>query len=50
MDDALEKIQRRYERNRKIILEWEQSDLQESFLNSITSLFDPHSSFRPHIL
>jgi carboxyl-terminal processing protease len=45
MVDALEKIQRRYERNRKIILEWEQSDLQESFLNSITSLFDPHSSF-----
>lgn len=45
MVNALEKIQRRYERNRKIILEWEQSDLQESFINSITSLFDPHSSF-----
>ena len=45
MREAKKKIARRYERNKNFILEWEKSDLQESFINSVTSVFDPHSSF-----
>ncbi|MFW5873791.1 MAG: carboxy terminal-processing peptidase [Verrucomicrobiota bacterium] len=45
LDKAREKIRRRYERNLSITLDREPADVQESFINAMTQLFDPHSSF-----
>ena len=45
LDSAREKIRRRYERNLSYIKNREAADIQESFINSMTQLFDPHSSF-----
>ena len=40
-----EKIKRRYQRNLKILEDQEISDIQELFINALTRVFDPHSSF-----
>lgn len=45
LDDAREKIHRRYERNLGYTLDREPAEAQEAFVNSMTQLFDPHSSF-----
>lgn len=45
LDAAREKIRRRYERNLSYTIDREAADVQESFINSMTQLFDPHSSF-----
>jgi len=45
LDAAREKIRRRYERNLTYIVDREAAEVQESFINSMTQLFDPHSSF-----
>ncbi|MEM8867973.1 MAG: carboxy terminal-processing peptidase, partial [Verrucomicrobiota bacterium] len=43
--EAKTKIRRRYERNLSYTLDREAAEVQESFINSMTQLFDPHSSF-----
>ena len=45
LDEAREKIRRRYERNLTYIVDREAAEVQESFINAMTQLFDPHSSF-----
>ncbi len=45
LDAAREKIRRRYERNLSYIVDREAAEVQESFINAMTQLFDPHSSF-----
>jgi carboxyl-terminal processing protease len=45
LDMAREKIRRRYERNLNFIADREAAEVQESFINAMTQLFDPHSSF-----
>ena len=45
LDQAREKIRRRYERNLGYTLAREAAEAQESFINSMTQLFDPHSTF-----
>ncbi len=45
LDEARKKIRRRYERNLLIVQDREAAEVQESFINSMTQLFDPHSSF-----
>jgi carboxyl-terminal processing protease len=45
LDQAREKIHRRYERNLTYIVDREAPEVQESFINAMTELFDPHSSF-----
>lgn len=45
LDEAREKIRRRYERNLTYIMDREAPEVQESFINAMTELFDPHSSF-----
>ena len=45
LDEAREKIRRRYERNLSYIVDREAAEVQESFINAMTQLFDPHSSF-----
>lgn len=45
LDEAREKIRRRYERNLSFTVAREAAEVQESFINSMTQLFDPHSSF-----
>ena len=45
LDEAREKIRRRYERNLGYTMEREAAEVQESFINAMTELFDPHSSF-----
>ena len=45
LDEARKKIRRRYERNLSYTMNREAVDIQESFINSMTKLFDPHSSF-----
>lgn len=45
LDAAREKIRRRYQRNLSYTINREAVDVQESFINSMTQLFDPHSSF-----
>ena len=44
-NDAIDKLKRRYKRNLNFIKNKEVSDIQEMFINSITQVFDPHSSF-----
>lgn len=43
--EAREKINRRYARNLKYTVEREAAEVQESFVNAMTQLFDPHSTF-----
>ena len=45
LDEAREKIRRRYERNLSHTVEREAAEVQESFINAMTQLFDPHSTF-----
>ena len=45
LDEARAKLKRRYERNRTHTLEREAPEVQEAFINAMTQLFDPHSSF-----
>jgi len=45
LDEAREKIRRRYERNLGYTLDREPAEVQESFINAMTQLFDPHSTF-----
>jgi len=45
LDATREKIRRRYERNLTYIVDREAAEVQESFINAMTQLFDPHSSF-----
>ncbi|MDA0346064.1 MAG: carboxy terminal-processing peptidase [Verrucomicrobia bacterium] len=43
--DAVETINKRYERLKKNLLDLESSDIQEIFLTTLTQMFDPHSTF-----
>ena len=45
LDEAREKIRRRYERNLGYTLDREPAEVQEVFINAMTQLFDPHSTF-----
>lgn len=45
LENACSKIQRRYDRNLNLALDREATDVQEVFINAMTRLFDPHSSF-----
>lgn len=45
LDAAREKIRRRYERNFNHTVTREEAEVQESFINAMTQLFDPHSTF-----
>jgi len=45
LDAAREKIRRRYERNLNHTVAREAPEVQESFINAMTQLFDPHSTF-----
>lgn len=45
LDEAREKIRRRYERQLGQTLDREAAEVQEVFINAMTQLFDPHSSF-----
>lgn len=45
MEKVREKLKRRYQRNLKILEDQEISDIQELFINALTRVFDPHSSF-----
>ena len=45
LDRAVEKIARRYERMGKFLDEIEIHNVQENFLTSLASLYDPHSNF-----
>lgn len=45
LDEAREKIRRRYERNRSHTVDREAAEVQEAFINAMTQLFDPHSTF-----
>lgn len=45
LDEAREKVHRRYERNLRHTVDREAAEVQEAFINAMTQLFDPHSSF-----
>ena len=45
MDEVIDKLRRRYNRNLGILEDREVSDIQETFINAMTHAFDPHSSF-----
>lgn len=45
LDAAREKIRRRFERNLNHTVAREAPEVQESFINAMTQLFDPHSTF-----
>jgi len=45
LEQAREKIRRRYARNLKYTVERQAAEVQESFINAMTQLFDPHSTF-----
>ncbi len=45
IDEAKERITKRYERQLRSIKEFGSSDVQEAFLTSLTHIFDPHSTF-----
>lgn len=45
IDEAKERIAKRYERQLRSIKEFGSSDVQEIFLSSLTHIFDPHSTF-----
>ena len=45
MNEVIEKLKRRFNRNLSILEDREVSDVQEVFINAMTHVFDPHSSF-----
>jgi len=45
LEEAKERIGKRYQRVRRSIYEFDSKDVQEVFLTSLTKMFDPHSSF-----
>jgi carboxyl-terminal processing protease len=45
ISEVIEKLKRRYNRNLRILEDREVSDVQEIFINAMTHVFDPHSSF-----
>lgn len=45
LDEARAKIRRRYERQLGQTMDREAAEVQEVFINAMTQLFDPHSSF-----
>ncbi len=45
IDEAKERITKRYERQLRSIKEFGSSDVQEAFFTSLTHIFDPHSTF-----
>lgn len=45
LEEAKTKIHRRYERRLGLIKQREAAEVQEAYVNSMTQLFDPHSSF-----
>ena len=45
LGEARAKLRRRYERNRAYTVDREAPEVQEAFINAMTQLFDPHSSF-----
>lgn len=45
LDAARQKLRRRYQRNLNHVQDREAADIQETFINAMTQLFDPHSSF-----
>lgn len=45
ISEVIEKLKRRYNRNLRILEDREVSDIQEIFINAMTHVFDPHSSF-----
>ena len=45
LDEAREKIRRRYERNLSHTIDREAAEVQEAYINAMTQLFDPHSTF-----
>ncbi|MBT6461976.1 MAG: carboxy terminal-processing peptidase [Opitutae bacterium] len=45
LEDAVKTIRRRFERWEKTLGEYEAWNVQEIFLTSLTSMFDPHSTF-----
>lgn len=45
IDAVIKKLKRRYLRNLKLLNERAVSDIQEIFINAMTHVFDPHSSF-----
>jgi len=44
-DEAKERVAKRYKRVLRSIYEFDEKDVQEIFLTSLTKMFDPHSSF-----
>lgn len=45
IEEAKEKIAKRYDRRRKLLEEFEIHNIQETFLSTLTTLYDPHSQF-----
>lgn len=45
MEEAKERIVKRYERMNRSIKEFDSKDVEEAFLTSLTQMFDPHSTF-----
>lgn len=45
LEQAVEKIGHRFERQRKFLNEFEPHNIQETFLTTLTELYDPHTSF-----
>ena len=45
LQQAKEKIGKRYERRRKFLQEFEIHNIQETFLSTLTTLYDPHTKF-----
>lgn len=45
IEDASKKLLRRYERNERIIEEFDTNDLQSAFLSAIGSQYDPHTVY-----
>ncbi|MGE4551114.1 MAG: carboxy terminal-processing peptidase, partial [Opitutales bacterium] len=45
LDEARDRLKRRYERWRKNIVDFEAADVQELYLTTLTQMFDPHSTF-----
>lgn len=45
LEQAKEKIAKRYDRRRKFLAEFEIHNIQETFLSTLTTLYDPHSQF-----
>lgn len=45
LEEARHKVRRRYQRNLNYVQNREAAEIQEAFINAMTQLFDPHSSF-----